>query len=61
MTDEKERNIDEAMGFEFIDGEIVPIFELTEEQEREFYAAGLSGLKGLRLPIQNQMGVRNKT
>jgi len=56
MTDEKERNINEAMGFEFIDGEIVPIFELTEEQEREFYAAGVIGPEGLTIAYSKPDG-----
>ena len=44
------------MGFEFIDGEIVPIFELTEEQEREFYAAGVIGHEGLTIAYSKPDG-----
>ncbi len=43
----KERNIDDAMGFEKINGEWVPIFDITPEMEHEFYSAGAIGPEGL--------------
>jgi hypothetical protein len=45
----EERDIDEAMGFEFIAGEWVPIFELTPDQEFEVYAAGAIGPEGMTI------------
>ena len=55
MTDEKERDIDEAMGFEFNKEtqEWEPIFEITPEMEHEFYAAGVIGPEGLTVAFGN--------
>jgi hypothetical protein len=46
---DKERDIDEALGFEWIDDELVPIFELTPEMEDEIYAAGVIGPEGITI------------
>ena len=46
---DKERDIDEALGFEWIDDELVPIFELTPEMEDERYAAGVIGPEGITI------------
>ena len=43
------RDIDEAMGFELIDGKWEPIFEITEDMEHEIYAAGVIGPEGLTI------------
>jgi len=47
-TDE-ERDIDEAQAFYKINGEWVPIFEITPEMERSFYAAGEVGPEGMTI------------
>ena len=44
---EKARDIDEALGFDYIDGKWEPIFEITPEMEHEIYAAGVIGPEGL--------------
>ena len=49
----EERDIDEALGFHFIDGKWEPIFEITPEMEHEFYAAGVIGPEGLTVAIGN--------
>ncbi len=54
----EERDIDEAQGFEFIAGKWVPIFELTPDQEYEFYAAGEIGPEGMTIA---HSGSRNKS
>ena len=58
MTNEKERDIDEAQGFEFNEEtqEWDPIFELTPEQEHEFYAAGVIGPEGLTIAYSKPDG-----
>jgi len=53
----EERDINEAMGFEMIDGEPVPIFDITPDMEHEFYAAGEIGPEGLTMI---HSGPRNK-
>lgn len=45
----KERDINEAMGFEMVDGEADPIFDITPEMEHEFYSAGDIGPEGLTM------------
>ena len=50
---EKERDIDEALGFDYIDGKWEPIFEITPEMEHEIYAAGVIGPEGLTVAIGN--------
>jgi hypothetical protein len=50
---EKERVIDEALGFHFIDGKWEPIFEITPEMENEIYAAGVIGPEGLTVAFGN--------
>ena len=50
---EKERDIDEALGFHFIDGKWEPIFEITPEMEYEFYASGVIGPEGLTVAFGN--------
>jgi hypothetical protein len=47
----KEPDIDDALGFDFINGEWVPIFELTPEMEHEIYAAGVIGPEGLTMAL----------
>ncbi len=54
----EERDINEAQGFEWIGDELVPIFELTPEQEHEFYAAGAIGPEGMTIA---HSGSRNKS
>ena len=49
----KERDIDEALGFEKINGKWEPIFEITPEMEHEFYAAGVIGPEGLTVAFGN--------
>jgi hypothetical protein len=49
----EERDIDEALGFEKINGKWEPIFEITPEMEHEFYAAGVIGPEGLTVAIGN--------
>ena len=46
---EPTRDIDDAIGFERVNGEWVPIFEWTPELEAEFYAAGEIGPEGLTM------------
>jgi hypothetical protein len=43
------RSIDEAQGFQFVDGEWIPIFDITPEMEHQFYAAGAIGPEGLTI------------
>ena len=50
---EKERDIDEALGFDYIDGKWEPIFEITPEMEHEIYAAGVIGPEGLTVAFGN--------
>ena len=50
---EKERDIDEALGFEKINGKWEPIFEITPEMEHEIYAAGVIGPEGLTVAFGN--------
>ena len=50
---EKERDIDEALGFEKINGKWEPIFEITPEMEYEFYASGVIGPEGLTVAFGN--------
>ena len=45
----EERNLDEALGFDWIDGKLVPIFEITPEMEMEIFAAGEIGPEGLTI------------
>ncbi len=49
MSDTEERDIEDAIGFRFINGDAVPIFETTPQDEREFYAAGDIGPEGLTI------------
>ena len=53
----KERDLNEAIGFELVDGEAVPIFDITPDMEHEFYSAGAIGPKGLTMI---HSGPRNK-
>ena len=57
----EERDIDEALGFDWIEGKLEPIYEITPEIEMEIFAAGKSAQRGLRLLIKNLMDVRNNT
>ena len=50
---EKERDIDEALGFDYNDGKWEPIFEITPEMEYGFYAAGVIGPEGLTVVFGN--------
>ena len=50
---EKARDIDEALGFHFIDGKWEPLFEITPEMEHEFYAAGVIGPEVLTVAFGN--------
>jgi hypothetical protein len=43
------RDIDDAQGFQFINGEWIPIFDLTPEMEHRVYAAGDIGPEGLTI------------
>jgi hypothetical protein len=43
----KEQNIDDAIGADFINGEWVPIFELTPEMEEEIWRGNAIGPEGL--------------
>jgi len=43
------RNIDDAPGFQFINGEWRPIFDITPEMEHQIYAAGAIGPEGLTI------------
>ena len=54
----EERDIDEALGFHFIDGKWEPIFDITPEMEHENYAAGVIGLEGLTVAIGNSKGTK---
>jgi len=49
----EERDIDEALGFEKINGRWEPIFEITPEMEHEIYAAGVIGPEGLTVTFGN--------
>ena len=49
----EERDIDEALGFEKINGKWEPIFEITPEMECEFYASGVIGPEGLTVAFGN--------
>ena len=55
---EKERDIDEALGFEKINGKWEPIFEITPEMEHEFYAAGVIGTEGLTVAFGNPKDIK---
>jgi len=44
-----DKDIDEAQAFYKINGEWVPIFEITPEMERSFYAAGEVGPEGMTI------------
>jgi hypothetical protein len=44
-----ERDEEEAIGWRKINGEWVPIFEMTEDDEMAFYAAGEIGPEGLTI------------
>ena len=49
----KEQDINEALGFEEINGKWEPIFEITPEMEHEFYAAGVIGPERLTVASGN--------
>ena len=55
---EKERDIDEALGFEKINGKWEPIFEITPEMEHEIYAAGVIGPEGLTVAWVNSKKIK---
>jgi hypothetical protein len=46
---EPERDIDEALGFEYINGEWVPIFELTDAHKKAFYKGNEVGPEGMTI------------
>ena len=47
LPGDEDRDIDDAQAFDKINGEIVPIFEITPEMEHRFYAAGVIGPEGM--------------
>ena len=45
----EERSLDDVVAYRWVDGESIPIYELTPEMEAEFYAAGEIGPEGLTM------------